>query len=133
MKIHFGLFFFGWILFAGCNPVRRIDMKNSTTDSVQIVWTLNEDSLSNNPFMISNSRELKFILHPPKTMRINMSFGAGSWTPTEVQKLVNGLRSLEIISASQRIKIDSLPLLKDYLLARRRGVGGARIEIVVTK
>ncbi|HEX8314560.1 MAG TPA: hypothetical protein VF609_06195 [Flavisolibacter sp.] len=104
MKIHFGLLLFGGFLIAGCNPLRRIDMKNTTGDSVQIIWTLNEDSLSNNPFMLSNSKELKFTLQAPKTARINMSFGPGSWTPTEVQKLVNRLQSLEIISASQRIR-----------------------------
>ena len=133
MKIYFSVLIFAGFLFSYCNPLRRIDMKNTTNDSVHIIWTLNEDSLSNNPFMLSNSKELKFVLYPPKTRRINMSFGAGNWTPTEVQKLVNRLESLEIRSASQKIKIDSLPLLKDYLLARRRGIGGAKIEIVVAK
>ena len=115
-----------------CDPVRRIDIKNSTADSAQFIWTLNEDSLMNNPFLISNSKELKFTLYPPKN-EIKMSFGSGSWTPKEVQKLMGYLTSFEIISPSQRIKIDSLPLLKEFLLARRKGVGGARIEIVVSQ
>ena len=119
------------MLSLSCDPVRRIEMKNNTADSAQIIWTLNEDSLMNNPFLLSNSKELKFVLYPPKN-EIKMSFGAGSWTPTEVQKLMGHLVSLEIISSSQRIKIDSLPLLKEFLLARRKGVGGARIEIVVS-
>ena len=120
------------MLSVSCDPVRRIDMKNDTADSAQVIWTLNEDSLMNNPFLLSNSKELKFVLYPPKN-EIKMSFGTGSWTPTDVQKLVGNLISLEIISSSQRIKIDSLPLLKEFLLARRKGIGGARIEIVVSK
>ena len=115
-----------------CNPVRRIDIKNNATDSAEIKWTLNEDSLMNNPFLISNSKELKFILYPPNN-QIKMSFGAGSWTPKEVQKLVGYLTSLEITSSSQHIKIDSLPLIKEFLLARRKGIGGAKIEIIVSR
>ena len=118
-------------ILVSCDPVRRIDIKNNTADSAEVIWTLNEDSLMNNPFLISNSKELKFTLHPPNNS-IKMSFGTGSWTPSEVQKLIRHLISLEIISSTQRIKIDSLPLLKEFLLARRKGIGGARIEIVVS-
>ena len=114
-----------------CDPVRRIDIKNNSADTAHIIWTLNEDSLSNNPFLLSNSKELKFDLYSPKRDEIKMSFGPGNWSPKEIQRLVGHLTSLEIISSTQRIKIDSLPLLKDFLLARRKGVGGARIEIVI--
>jgi hypothetical protein len=114
-----------------CHGVRRIAMQNKSNDTAEIIWTLNEDSLANNPFLISNSKELKFTLFPPKTKEIKMSFGPGNWSPTQVQKLVGFLESLEIKSAKQRIKIDSLPLLKDYLLARRKGIGGATISIEI--
>lgn len=116
----------------GCNPVRRIDMKNETADTVRFIWRLNEDSLMNNPFLLSNSKKLEFILYPPKVKAIKMSFGEGNWRPKEVQKLVGFLESFEILSPSQHIKIDSLPVLQNFLLARRRGIGGARIEIAVT-
>ncbi|GAA4755120.1 hypothetical protein [Flavisolibacter ginsenosidimutans] len=116
-----------------CNPVRRIDMKNETADTVKFIWRLNEDSLMNNPFLLSNSKKLEFTLYPPKVKAIKMSFGEGNWSPKDVQKLVGFLESFEIISPSQHIKIDSLPMLKDFLLARRRGIGGARIEIAVMR
>lgn len=106
-------------------------MKNNTADSAEVIWTLNEDSLMNNPFLISNSKELKFVLHPSHR-EIKMSFGSGNWSPREVQKLTGYLKSLEINFRNQKIKIDSLPLLKEFLLARRKGVGGAKIEIVVS-
>lgn len=117
------------VLVCSCSPVRRIDMKNTGTDTVEFIWTMNEDSLANNPFMLSNSKELKFSLYPPKRAEIKMSFGAGNWSLTEVEKLVNKLASLEIKSARQHILIDSLPLLKEFLLARRKGADGGRIEI----
>jgi len=98
---------------------------------VKFIWRLNEDSLMNNPFLLSNSKKLEFTLYPPKVKAIKMSFGEGNWSPKNVQKLIGFLESFEIISPSQHIKIDSLPMLKDFLLARRRGIGGARIEIAV--
>ena len=130
MKIFFSLLFLGGIVFA-CNPVRRIDMKNKTLDTVEFIWSLNEDSLMNNPFLLSNSKELKFTLYPEKVDAIKMSFGAGGWKPKDVEKLVGYLESLEIRSAKQKMKFDSLPQLREFLLARRKGIGGATIEIVV--
>jgi hypothetical protein len=121
------------VLNAGCDSVRRIDMKNETADTVRFIWTLNEDSLMNNPFLLSNSKKLEFVLAPPKTTVIKMSFGQGNWSPKEVQKLVGFLESFQVVSPSQRFKIDSLPSLKEFLLARRKGIGGARIEIAVSK
>src|SRR5688572_18367004 len=118
IKILTGLALLSGILSVSCNPFRRIDMKNNTIDTVEFIWTLNEDSLENNPFLISNSKELKFKLFPPNTRRINMSFGTGNWAPREIHKLVGHLQSLEIKSASQHIKIDSLPLLEEFLQAR---------------
>src|SRR5829696_350130 len=133
MKRIASLLILGEVFLSSCDPVRRIDMKNESADTAEIIWTLNEDSLMNNPFLLTNSKELKFSLTTSKTKEIKMSFGSGGWSPKEVEKLVGHLVSLEIISATQRIKIDSLPLLRDFLLARRKGVGGARIEILIPK
>lgn len=133
MKILSACFFICTVAFAGCDSVRRIDMKNNTADTVKITWTLNEDSLMNNPFLLSSSKKLVFRLVPPRSRAIKMSFGAGGWSPDEVQKLTGFLTSLEIESARQRIRIDSLAQLKEFLLARRRGIGGARIEISVSE
>jgi hypothetical protein len=133
MKTFTSLLILGVIALFSCDPLRRIDMKNESADTAQVIWTLNDDSLSNNPFLLSNSKELRFLLYASKRQEIKMSFGQGNWSPAEVDKLVGHLVSLEIISATQRIKIDSLPLLRDFLLARRKGIGGARIEIVIQK
>src|SRR5215204_7005639 len=113
MKRIASLLILGEVFLSSCDPVRRIDMKNESADTAHIIWTLNEDSLMYNPFLLSNSKELKFSLNTSKRKEINMSFGAGSWSPKEVEKLVGHLTSLEIISPKQRIKIDSLPLLRE--------------------
>lgn len=119
------------LLLVGCNSMRYIEMVNNTTDTVRFVWHLNEDSLMHNPFLLSNSKELLFTLAPPKTPSIKMSFGEGNWRPREVQKLVGFLTALEIQSPRQTLTLDSLPLLREFLLARRKGTGGMRIEISV--
>ena len=116
----------------GCQGVRRIDMRNATRDSVYVIWKLEKDSLKDNPFLISNSEELRFGISPQHP-EIKMSFGRGGWSLKEVQKLSGFLKSLEIISPNRHVKIDSLPLLQEYLLARRKGVGGGTIEIVVAE
>lgn len=116
----------------GCDPTRRIEMKNKSDDTAYVVWRIKEDSIGHNPFNISNNRELKFTLRPHKKSKVKLSFGHGTWSPSEVEKLIGGLESFELSSRQHKIKIDSLPLLKEYLLARRKGIG-AKIEILVTQ
>lgn len=115
----------------GCDPSRRIEMKNRSNDSAEVIWRVKEDSIGFNPFNISNSQELKFKLPPHGRSDIKLSFGVGTWSPSEVEKVINGVESLEIISSTYKMKIDSLPLLRDYLLARRKGFGGSKIQIVI--
>lgn len=62
-----------------------------------------------------------------------MSFGMGIWSPAEVESIISKLESLEIKTPQQKIRIDSLPLLKQFLLARRKGAGGSKIEIIINK
>ena len=116
--------------FVSCDPVRLIEMKNNGNDTASFVWTAIEDSIGYNPFVISNSKELRLNVPPKK--EIKMSFGIGSWSPAQVQQLIKRLKSFEIISSTQNIRIDSLPMLKDFLLARRKGVGGSVIQISVS-
>lgn len=133
MKTIAGFAFLLLLVVFGCDPVRRINMKNETGDTVRFIWTLKEDSALFNPWMLYNSRELAFTILPSKAKKVKLSFGEGRWSPTDVQKITSYLESLEIISATQRIKIDSLPLLNEFLLARRKGIGGARIEIAASQ
>ena len=122
------------LLLFGCNPARRIEMKNMSGDTAQVIWKIQEDSSGQNPFNLSNNKELKFRLPPRgKGSTIAMSFGVGTWSPSELGFMISKVESLEIISARRVVKIDSLPLLKDFLLARRKGVGGLRIQILIAE
>lgn len=107
-------------------------MESASAGPVEFRWKLNEDSLANNPFFLHSSTSLTFVLRPPHR-KIKMSFGAGAWSPREVQKLVNYLVSLEIESPAQKIRMDSLPQLRDFLLARRRSIGGACIHLLAAE
>lgn len=112
-----------------CDPARRIEMKNSSTDTVHVIWRVKKDSIGFNAFNLSNNRELKFMLPPHRNSEIKMSFGTGVWSPEEVEKLIHRLESFEIRTARQNLKIDSLSQLRSYLLARRKG--SSKIQIVI--
>ncbi|MGZ5287666.1 MAG: hypothetical protein ACXWB9_10795, partial [Flavisolibacter sp.] len=69
---------FAW----GCDPMRRINMKNRTDEKAEITWHIIKDSILSSPFFMSNSREVKFKMLPDgKSGDIKMSFGIGKWTP----------------------------------------------------
>jgi hypothetical protein len=122
------------LLLFGCNPARRIVMKNMSGDTAQVIWKIQEDSSGQNPFNLSNNQELKFRLPPRgKGSTIALSFGVGTWSPSELELMISKVESLEIISARRVVRIDSLPLLKDFLLARRKGVGGLKIQILIAE
>jgi hypothetical protein len=114
-----------------CDPARRIEMRNSTADTAEIIWRVKEDSIGFNAFNLSNNRELKFTLPPNRKAPIKMSFGIGVWSPSEVEKLIQRLEWYQVRSAAGELRIDSLPLLKDYLLSRRKG--SSKIEILIDK
>lgn len=112
-----------------CDPARRIEMKNSSTDTAHIIWRVKKDSIGFSAFNLSNNRELKFMLPPNRNSEIKMSFGIGVWSPEEVEKLIRRLESLEIKTARQNFKIDSMPQLRNYLLSRRKG--SSKIKILI--
>jgi hypothetical protein len=128
MKYSLLLLFFTTCLFA-CDPARRIEMKNMSSDTAQVIWRVKKDSIGFNAFNLSNNRELKFTLLPNRDAAIKMSFGIGVWSPDEVERLIHHLESFEIKTARQSLRIDSLAQLRNYLLARRKG--SSKIQIVV--
>ena len=116
--------------FFSCDPMRRIDMKNNTSNDAEITWTLKEmDSLYKSPFFLSNSKKIKFKLQPNKPFNeANMSFGSGIWTKGAIDSITNRLDSLEIKSSTGTIKMDSREM-NAYLMSNRKGLGKRRIVI----
>lgn len=115
---------------AGCDPFRRINMKNYTGDDAEIIWTIKDDSLHSSPFFLSNSKEQKFELKANSPgNKIHLSCGIGNWTLKEVERIVDDLESLTIKWNGGEIKLDSTAQIKNFLLARRKGFGKDKIEI----
>ena len=114
-----------------CNPARLHCMKNNAADTVQITWMASEDSIGFNPFVLNNSRELKFTLPPGGHNKIKMSFGSGNWSPAYVQHLMKYLVSLQVQSPKHQKVLSSPKEISEFLLAHRRGLGGKRIELTV--
>jgi hypothetical protein len=119
------------LLVLSCDPSRRIEMKNKTSDTAEITWKSQEDSIGFNPFVLNNAKELTFKLPPNKHSEMKFSFGLGTWSPQEVEKAIHWIEYFQIKTPKSSMRIDSLPMLRDYLLARRKGIGGSKIEIVV--
>jgi len=118
------------VCLVGCDPSRRIEMKNYTNDTAEVVWKAKTDSIGFNPFNISNSKELRFVIPPHRNSAVRLSFGIGKWSPAEVEKIIHRLEYFQLTLPSQKLRIDSLAELRDYLLARRKS-GSSIIEIAI--
>jgi hypothetical protein len=128
--IYFALLFTS--ILVSCDPARRINMRNQSAQDVEIIWTIKEDSIHSSHFFISNSKEFKLELKPnTPSVRINMSFGVGTWTPLVIKNLADDLESMLIRWGEHEIKLDTEEKIGDYLMSRRKGIGRRQIWIVV--
>jgi hypothetical protein len=118
-------------LLCSCDPSRRIEMINRTSDTVEVVWKSQEDSIGFNPFVLNNNKKLVFVLPPRKHNKVKLSFGMGTWTPDDVAEAIHLLDYFSIKSPHQSLRIDSLPQLQAWLLERRTGIGNSRIVISI--
>lgn len=119
------------VFLLSCDPSRHIEMKNRSSDTAEVVWKSQEDSIGFNPFVLSNTKTLRFVIPPHAHSSVKLSFGTGTWSPQEVEKAIHFLEYLQISTPRKSLKIESLPALKTYLLQRRKGIGKSKIEIVI--
>lgn len=113
-----------------CDPMRRIRMRNHTSGTAEITWTLKEDSLHSSLLYASNTREVVFKLSPDKPGNyINLSYGIGKWSPADVEALADDLESLVIHWNGGEIRLDSSEQIRNYLLPRRKGMDRAKLVI----
>src|SRR5579885_3484348 len=129
---YFIIVFIG-ILLISCDPLRRIDMKNTGSEDAEFIWSLKEmDSLYKSPFFLSNSKKIKFKLNANKPYNeANMSFGSGIWTRQAIDSITERLDSLEIKSSAGTIKMgaeDINSLLKNH----RKGLGKRTIVLTTS-
>ncbi len=121
------------LLMVGCNPMRRIDMKNASGGDVEITWKLNDrDSSYKSDFFISNSKTLSFNLKPEKPLNeVNMTFGIGSWKPEDLALITERLEALKIKSPAGTIELKSPEEIYAFLANRRKGITKRKIMILV--
>lgn len=119
-------------LLSACDPMRRINMKNRSTGTAEVIWHIKEDSINTSPFFLSSAKEVNFSLRPNDTTNdIRMSFGVGTWTRKAVRNLADDLDSLIIKWSNREIRLGTYDEINNYLLARRKGVGKDKIEIII--
>lgn len=132
MKLLVILFTTIWIC-SGCNPARRINMKNNTGEKATITWKLLEDSMTVSPLFLSSDKEVAFELGgegPSKN--IVLSCGIGTWKPKDVKDLTDDLEWLELKWSTGEIHIETGDSILKYLMPRRKGLGKNQIEIRIT-
>jgi hypothetical protein len=122
------------LMLCSCDPMRRINMKNNTSEKAEITWFIKEDSISSSPFFISSSREVNFKMQPaPGSKRIKMSFGMGKWTQAQVTDLVDDLDSVVLKWKENVAVLASQEQMETYLMSRRRGLDKSKIHITFTE
>lgn len=118
------------ILLWSCDPMRRIQMQNLSSNQASITWTIREDSIHSNRLYMSNSREVVFPL-APSSRPINLSSGVGSWSPQALYQFADDLESLVIEWGGRQIRITGTDSIARFLLHRRRGLDKSKIRITI--
>ncbi len=120
------------LIASSCDPMRRINMHNRTSEDAEITWKIKEDSIHSSPFFISSDKEQKFKLAATKPGNaIFLSAGIGTWTPKELRNLVDDLESMVIRWDKGEIKLDTEEEIFQFLLSRRKGIGKDKIVIYI--
>lgn len=128
-----------WLLVAtalwctiGCDPARRINMKNASSHDAEIIWLIKEDSVLNSPLFMNHSTEVRFLLKPERPYHlVKLSTGAGNWNPSAFNAIINDFDSL-IIKTHQGVIRLGADELKPFLWARRGSVDKSNINIFLT-
>jgi hypothetical protein len=112
--------------------MRRVIVKNKSSEPVTIIWTLKEDSALHSPLFINSATEVKFKISnqfPHNQMRLG--FGMGNWKNEALKDLADDLESLEIKSAPLNVKLASEEEIKTYLSSNLKGVLRKNITITI--
>jgi hypothetical protein len=128
-----------WILMAtfywyitGCDPARRINMKNASAHDAEITWLIKEDSILNSPLFMNLSTEVKFLLKPQRPYHlVKLSTGNGNWRPADFNAIMDDVDSLIIKTHYGVVRLGTEEL-KQFLWTRRRGIDKSSINIFLT-
>jgi len=118
------------LAFASCDPLRRIVVKNESTEKATITFKLKEDSALHSPVFINNSEKVSYTitnLSPHNKMRL--SFGSGNWTHGAIKNLADDLDYLEIESTAGNQKLASEEEIITFLKEHLKGILRKNIHI----
>jgi hypothetical protein len=132
-SVYLLIFLLSALITPGCDPLRRIEMKNRSGQDVEIRWKLKDlDSIYKSDFFISNSENLSFELKPEKPYNeVKMSFGEGTWKPKDLEAVTERLESLRIRSSAGTLELNSSSEIYRFLSHRRKGIGKRKILILI--
>jgi hypothetical protein len=117
------------LLMAGCDPMRRIQMKNMGSEDAEVTWLIKMDSIHVSPLYLSSDREVRFRLAPRPSKAVNLSCGVGTWTPRALNDLTDDLDSLVIRWGERELAISGPDSIRAFLHPRRAGLGKDKIRI----
>ncbi len=133
MPIKFLTLIFFIFLFAGCDPMRRVIVKNTSSSPVTITWKLKEDSARHSPlFIFSNSDKVTFTIgNKPGQNIMRLPFGMGNWKDGALDAMVDDLKSFEIESNSADTLYKEEGEIKAYLQSHLKGILKKNIKIYI--
>lgn len=119
-------------LCTGCDPARRILIRNASEDVAVITWIMKKDSLAGSPFFISLSDTTRFVLRPsPPYNRVNMTCGTGNWSRTALEELTDDLEALEVRYSGGSFRLQGVDSIRNFLRPRRTGLDKAKILLIL--
>lgn len=120
------------VLIASCDPMRRINIKNRSSDEAEIIWQIHEDSVLKSPLYIGNDPVVKYQLKPNSPYNIiKIPFGYGQWSSDYIKSIADDLKSMIIIKGSDSVHYNSTAQIWQFLEERKKGFGKKRIEILI--
>ena len=117
-------------MLASCDPLRRVQMLNNTSGTVEFIWQLKEDSALHSPLFINNALQVHFKLLSQKPHHMaNLSVGQGPWTHTDITEFADDLESITIIKGIDTTLITSSAAIASLLYGKRKGLTKSRIVL----
>lgn len=117
-------------LAAGCNPTRRIDMRNLSGQEAEVTFTIKEDSILVSPFYLNSAEKMTVRLgtqHPYNLAKL--SFGIGPWQRPYLEDITDDLEEIEIKDGKGAKKMTSQEEMIAFLSDRISGVTRRKIKI----
>ena len=121
---------FSLVLLQSCDPLRRIIVKNESTENATITFKLKGDSALHSPIFINSTDKVSYTVgNNARHNVMRLSLGTGNWTNGALKQFVDDLEYLEITSTSINEKLSTEKEIKAYLRQHLTGILRKNIHI----